>query len=165
MCVWFEIAEITENWVNWASGTEHDAPPPPPRIAVSDWAKMIYIDSNSVIITDQLTECVSYFYFISAGPSNQPLGSMNASMGPAGAVHNNNNNNTNSLNNNNNMGQSGAGPSSHPHNVASPHNHSSGSGSIGGPLAPQQQHSSTSSISPKGLQFETLLMNSAPLGT
>jgi len=96
------------------------------------------------------------------GPSNQPLGSLNASMGPAGGLHNNNNNNnTNSLNNN--MGQSGAGPSSHPH-VASPHNHSSGSGGIGGPLAPQQQHSSTSSVSPKGLQFETLLMNSTPLG-
>lgn len=90
-----------------------------------------------------------------AGPSGQPLGSLNGSMGPAGLGGPHNNNNTNNHNNNNMGTTTGAGPS-HPH-TPSPNNHPSGGGGGIPPPQQQQQHSSTSSVSPKTFHFEGLL--------
>ena len=90
------------------------------------------------------------------GPSGQPLGSLNGSMGSAGSGGPHNNNNTNNHNNNNMGTTSGAGPS-HPH-TPSPNNHPSGGGGAPTP----QQHSSTSSVSPKTFHFEGLLTGNPP---
>lgn len=93
----------------------------------------------------------NFLFVANIGPSGQPLGSLNGSMGPAGSGGQHNNNNTNNHNNNNMGTTSGAGPS-HPH-TPSPNNHPSGGGGAPTP----QQHSSTSSVSPKTFHFEGLM--------